>query len=117
MTTEKPEIKKGSLLLGSGRSIEISYFMGPEGKYLAHREEVQPVMGKRYTCAHPISPETQGGAMEYKGGVVRLDNGDEVNLGCKTETMCMKQSPKPGAPHCCDMSLSRMEDRKLPSSD
>ena len=80
-------------------------------------------LGRRYMCAQVVEvkrpdPTNESGfasTSEYWVGILTTLDGREINLGCGTQVLCTKPSPK--SAFCCGMPMVLQVPNPLPSSD
>ncbi|MDO8620733.1 MAG: hypothetical protein Q7R31_00390 [Candidatus Levybacteria bacterium] len=95
-----------------------------------YRERKPAQLGKRFVCAQEIvsvstreivDPKTNESTMvttqtsELQSGEFKDTNGNSINLGCGTQVLCTKASD--GIPSCCDIPMTLVQPKPLPSSD
>jgi len=120
---EGPKITKTAILV-NGNKCEVPTIGGKP-----FREGTVAQLGKRYVCgqeivvspaSQKIDPETGKPIIipeksEVLSGEYMDKNGKTINLGCGTEVLCLKASPK--TPICCDLPMIMQKPRVLSGSD
>lgn len=122
---ENPQVNSAVLFEG-----QIVSILSLDGRAL--RMGVPAQLGKRFVCAQEIEttttkevadPQTGGTKtivnkdVRNVSGFVRNTDGGPIYLGCGIEILCVKPSSANESPRCCDIPMTLMKPKVLPSAD